>query len=59
MPLGWQAVTIGCVGMMSQSTQERIKTLKKQYAKNEVGKVTVEMVLGGMRGIPVRQGGTS
>jgi hypothetical protein len=34
-------------------SQERIKLLKKQYGGNEVGKVTVDMVLGGMRGIPV------
>lgn len=35
--------------------QERLKALKKSIGAKEIGKVTVDMCLGGMRGIPVRQ----
>jgi hypothetical protein len=37
--------------------QERVKALKKSIGAKEIGKVTVDMCLGGMRGIPVRHGG--
>jgi hypothetical protein len=33
--------------------QERLKTLKKTYGSKELGKVTVDMAIGGMRGITV------
>lgn len=34
--------------------QERLKALKKGYGKKELGAVTLDMAIGGMRGIPVR-----
>ena len=34
--------------------QERLKAIKKQYGSKELGKVTVDMTIGGMRGITVR-----
>ena len=34
--------------------QERLKALKKGYGKKELGTVTLDMAIGGMRGIPVR-----
>lgn len=37
-----------------QSLQERLKALKKGYGKKELGTVTLDMAIGGMRGIPVR-----
>ena len=33
--------------------QERLKAIKKQYGSKELGKVTVDMTIGGMRGITV------
>ena len=33
--------------------QERLKAIKKQYGGKELGKVTVDMTIGGMRGITV------
>eukprot|EP00891_Asterochloris_glomerata_P002887 jgi/Astpho2/2887/e_gw1.00050.260.1_t len=33
-------------------TQERVKALKKQHGSMELGKVTMDMCIGGMRGIP-------
>ncbi|KAL3138666.1 hypothetical protein ABBQ32_006424 [Trebouxia sp. C0010 RCD-2024] len=33
--------------------QERLKALKKGYGKKELGTVTLDMAIGGMRGIPV------
>ena len=33
--------------------QERLKNIKKQYGSKELGKVTVDMTIGGMRGITV------
>lgn len=33
--------------------QERLKSIKKTHGGKEVGKVTVDMVIGGMRGITV------
>ena len=33
--------------------QERLKAIKKNYGDKELGKVTVNMLIGGMRGIPV------
>ena len=33
--------------------QERLKKIKKELGSKEVGKVTVDMVIGGMRGITV------
>lgn len=37
------------------TTQERIKAMKKSIGAKEIGKVTVDMCLGGMRGVPVRR----
>lgn len=37
---------VGCL-------QERLKNLKKQYGGVSLGEVTVDMAIGGMRGIPV------
>lgn len=34
--------------------QERLKAIKKNHGEKELGKVTVNMLIGGMRGIPVR-----
>lgn len=34
--------------------QDRLKALKKTHGAKELGQVTVNMVIGGMRGIPVR-----
>lgn len=34
--------------------QERLKALKKGYGSKEIGNVTAEKVIGGMRGITVR-----
>ena len=34
--------------------QERLKALRKEHGSKELGKVTVDMVVGGMRGITVR-----
>ena len=36
-----------------QMLQERLKALKKGYGKKELGTVTLDMAIGGMRGIPV------
>jgi hypothetical protein len=33
--------------------QERLKSLKKQYGGVSLGEVTIDMCIGGMRGIPV------
>jgi citrate synthase len=33
-------------------TQERLKALRKNHGKTELGKVTIEQAIGGMRGIP-------
>ena len=33
--------------------QERLKALKKTHGSKELGKVTVDMAIGGMRGITV------
>ena len=33
--------------------QERLKALKKGHGKKELGTVTLDMAIGGMRGIPV------
>lgn len=33
--------------------QDRLKAIKKQYGSRELGKVTVDMTIGGMRGITV------
>ena len=44
----WGSTT--CRGLM----QERLKALKKGYGSKEVGNVTAEKVIGGMRGITVR-----
>ena len=33
--------------------QERLKALKKGHGKKELGAVTLDMLIGGMRGIPV------
>lgn len=38
----------------SNNAQERLKALKKNYGSKEVGNVTAEKVIGGMRGITVR-----
>ncbi|GFH21784.1 citrate synthase, partial [Haematococcus lacustris] len=32
--------------------QAQLKAIKKEFGKRELGKVTVEMAIGGMRGIP-------
>lgn len=37
------------------AAQERLKALKKTYGSKDFGKVTVDMVIGGMRGITVRR----
>jgi hypothetical protein len=34
--------------------QEKLKGIKKDLGAKELGKVTVDMCIGGMRGIPVR-----
>lgn len=34
--------------------QERLKAIKKTHGGKELGKVTVDMAIGGMRGITVR-----
>ncbi len=34
-------------------TQERLKSIKKTHGSKELGKVTVDMAIGGMRGITV------
>jgi len=34
--------------------QERLKKLKKEHGKKELGAVTLDMTIRGMRGIPVR-----
>lgn len=39
---------------LSPHTQERLKAIKKEHGGKEVGAVTVDMVIGGMRGITVR-----
>ena len=36
------------------SLQERLKKLKKEHGKKELGTVTLDMTIGGMRGIPVQ-----
>ncbi len=38
---------------MRSTVQERLKAIKKQYGSKELGKVTVDMTIGGMRGITV------
>lgn len=38
---------------MRPTMQERLKAIKKQYGSKELGKVTVDMTIGGMRGITV------
>ena len=40
--------------MPRNNAQERLKALKKSYGSKEVGNVTAEKVIGGMRGITVR-----
>ena len=35
--------------------QERLKKLKKEHGKKELGTVTLDMTIGGMRGIPVKE----
>jgi hypothetical protein len=35
-------------------SQERLKALKKEHGAKSLGETTVEMCIGGMRGIPVR-----
>lgn len=37
--------------------QERLKTLKKTLGAKSMGEVTVDQCIGGMRGIPVGEGG--
>ncbi len=36
-----------------RDVKERLKAIKKNHGDKELGKVTVNMLIGGMRGIPV------
>lgn len=38
-------------------SQERLKKLRKEHGSKALGACTVEQAIGGMRGVPVRQGG--
>ena len=40
--------------LITDALQERLKALKKGHGKKELGPVTLDMLIGGMRGIPVR-----
>lgn len=45
---------IHCAATASLLLQERLKALRKEHGSKELGKVTADMVIGGMRGITVR-----
>lgn len=40
---------------MAVSSQEKLKRIKKDLGNKDLGYVTVNMCIGGMRGIPVRK----